>query len=86
MMFLGAIIFILIFVLMTPQSQAFFHANAGSVGEFLTAWAPFSYILMGMLLIGPFVAMYLMHSWPKHEVPENPMAKYRRESPSADDD
>jgi len=86
MMFAGAILFILIFVLMTPQCQAFLHGSAESATSFLNAWAPFSYVLLGMLLIGPLVAGYLMHTWPKHEVPENPMAKYRRDSPSVDDD
>ena len=86
MMFAGAILFILIFVLLMPQAQAFLHGSAESATSFLHAWAPFSYVLLVILLIGPLAAGYLMHSWPKHEVPENPMTKYRRESPSADDD
>jgi hypothetical protein len=86
MMFLGAILFVLIFVLMTPQVQAFFHVSAESATTFIHEWAPFSYILIGFLLIGPLAAMYVMHTWPRHEVPENPMVKYRRESPSVNDD
>ena len=86
MMFLGAALFVLIFVLLTPQFQTFLHTSASSATTFISAWAPFSYILLGILLIGPMAAMYLMHTWPKHEVPENPMAKYRRDSPSVDDD
>jgi len=86
MMFLAAALFVLIFVLLMPQCQAFFHSSAEGAAAFMTAWAPFSYIVMGLLLIGPMAAMYLMHTWPKHVEPENPMAKYRRDSPSADDD
>jgi hypothetical protein len=86
MMFAGAILFILIFVLLTPQAQAFLHGSSESAVSFLHAWAPFSYVLLGILMIGPMAAMYLMHTWPKHVEPENPMAKYRREQPSVDDD
>ena len=86
MAFVRAALFVLIFVLLTPQCQNFLHASASSATGFINAWAPLSYILLGVLLIGPMAAMYLMHTWPKHEVPENPMTKYRRESPSADDD
>ena len=86
MVFLGAGLFVAIFLLMTPQCQAFLHTSGESATSFIIAWAPFSYALLGILMVGPLVAGYLMHTWPKHEEPENPMTKYRRESPSADDD
>jgi len=86
MMFTAAGLFVLIFILMTPQSQAFFHVTGESVSAFVHDWAPFSYILIGILLLGPMAAMYLMHTWPQREEPENPMSKYRRDSPSVDDD
>lgn len=86
MMFLAAGLFVLIFVLMTPQCQAFLGLTAGSVSTFVHNWAPFSYILIGLLVLGPVAAIYVMHTWPAREEPENPMAKYRRESPSVNDD
>ncbi len=86
MAFLGAGLFVVIFVLMTPQCQAFLHITAGDASTFIGAWAPLSYVLIAFLLVGPLVAMYLVHTWPKHEEPENPMVKYQRETPSVDDD
>ena len=86
MTFIGAGLFVLIFLLLTPQCQAFFHATALSATTFISSWAPLSYFFLGFLLLGPMAAMYLLHTWPRHVEPENPMAKYRRDSPSADDD
>jgi hypothetical protein len=85
MMFLGAVLFVLIFVLLAPQSQAFLFGLAAGAGEFLTAWAPFSYILLLILLAAPCVGMYIVHTWPQRVEEENPMAKYRREMPADED-
>ena len=86
MMFLGGALFILFFVLMTPQCQAFLHVTAVSTSTFIGEWAPVSYILLAIIVAGPFAAMYVVHTWPQRVEPENPMAKYRREQPSVDDD
>ena len=86
MTFLGAALFVLIFVLIMPQCQAALHSAADSAGSFLHGWAPFSYIVLALLMVGPLAAMYIVHTWPQHEEPENPMAKYRREQPSVEDD
>jgi hypothetical protein len=84
-MFLGAILFVLFFVLLAPQSQAFLKELATGAGAFITAWAPFSYVLLLILLAAPCVGIYLVNTWPKRVVEENPMAKYRREMPLDED-
>ena len=80
-MFLGAILFMLIFVLLAPQSRAFLASLLAGLTTFMTAWAPFSYLLAGIVLAALFAGIYVIHSWPQHVEPESPMAKYRRELP-----
>jgi hypothetical protein len=81
MMYLGAILFVLIFALLTPQTHAFLDATVTGIMSFITSWAPFSYILLLVLVGCLFAGLYVIQSWPAHVEPENPMAKYRREAP-----
>ena len=78
-MYLGVLLFAVVFMLIAPKSRAFLAANLDSAGGFMMAWAPFSFILVGILLAAPFVSFYLIKSWPEKVEPENPMAKYRRD-------
>jgi len=43
----------------------------------LHAWAPVSYLLIALVLAAPIASLKIMHSWPKHVEPEDPMARYR---------
>jgi hypothetical protein len=86
MMYLGLILFILMFVLMAPQTRAFLVVAAAGAGAWIAGWAPFSYILLMILVVAPFVAIHLVRSWPVRVDEENPMAKYRKENPAAEDD
>jgi len=83
--YLGTILFILMFVLISGKTRAFLLGLATGASSFITAWAPFSYILLLLLLAAPCVGMYLVHTWPPRVDEENPMAKYRREMPLDDD-
>ena len=85
MMFLGIILFALIFVALAPQSRAFLAGLAAGAGAFLTAWSPFSYVLLLILVAAPCVGMYVVHTWPQRVDEENPLAKYRREMPLDED-
>jgi hypothetical protein len=84
-MFIGAGLFLLLFVLIAPQSRTFVAGLATAAGAFMTAWAPFSYVLALILVALPFVVMYMVHTAPPRVDPENPMAKYRREMPLDED-
>jgi hypothetical protein len=83
-MFLGTVLFTVVVLLVAPQSRFFIMARVATAGSFIDHWAPFSYILMLLLVAATFAAMYVMKSWPKTEEPENPMAKYRRQDPVDD--
>ena len=85
MMSLGLILFILFFVAMMPQSRAVLLAAATGAAAWIAAWAPFSYLLLLILVAAPFAGIHLVRTWPKTVEPENPMAKYRREVPLDED-
>ncbi len=78
-MFIGACLFVLMFIMIAPGPQAFLLASATGASHWLLSWAPFSFILLAMLVAAPVVSIYLMKTWPVQEEPENPMAKYRRD-------
>jgi hypothetical protein len=84
-MLIGLILFVLFFIALMPQTRNFLLASAAGVGAWLAEWAPFSYLLLLIVLAAPFVGVYLMRTWPQREEPENPMAKYRREMPIDED-
>ncbi|MEO8593950.1 MAG: hypothetical protein ABI759_11565 [Candidatus Solibacter sp.] len=86
MAILGVALFVLMFALMIPQCQAFLFATADNALVFVRNWAPLSYIVIAVIVVGPIAAMYLVHTWPRRVEPESPMAKFRRELPSADED
>jgi len=78
-MFIGACLFVLIFLLISPPSRAFLLASMTGTSAWIASWAPFSYILLAIAAVAPIVGIYIIKSWPVHVEPENPMAKYRRE-------
>ena len=85
MAYLGPILFILMFALLAARTRTFLLGLATGASAFITAWAPFSYIFLLILLAAACVGMYLVHTWPPRVDEENPMAKYRREKPLDDD-
>jgi hypothetical protein len=85
MAYLGCILFGLLFLVMTAQSSGSLGARVTQTLTWFHAWAPFSYIIILIVLISPVACMKIMRSWPKHEEPENPMAKYRHADDVAED-
>jgi hypothetical protein len=79
MAFLGAILFALIFLFLAPASRAFLHSSLSGGAAWMISWAPFSFILLAILIAAPIVSIFLIRTWPAHVEPENPMAKYRRD-------
>jgi hypothetical protein len=78
-LYLGAGLFGLVFVLISPASRAFLMASIAAASNWMTAWAPVSFILVSVAIAAPLIAIHLIRSWPVHVEPENPMAKYRRD-------
>jgi hypothetical protein len=83
--YLGCILFALIFVLMSAKSNGALGARMDSTLTWMHNWAPFSYILLLLLLAAPLVSVKIMQSWPKRVEPEDPMAKYRHANDVVED-
>jgi hypothetical protein len=85
MRFIGAILFVLTFVLIAPQTQKHIGGVFSEQAAFMSRWAPYSYLLLLILFGALFAGMWVVQTWPQHVEPENPMAKYRREAPLEED-
>jgi hypothetical protein len=71
--------FVIVFLLITPQSRALIQTWMGGAGNWVTAWAPLSYLIVGFVIAAPVAALLLMMKWPKPVEPENPLARYKHE-------
>jgi hypothetical protein len=65
------------FMVMTAQSNGTLQQRMDSTFAWIHGWAPFSYIIILLIMLAPVVSLKIMNSWPKHVEPENPMKKYR---------
>jgi hypothetical protein len=75
---IGGFVFIIAFVLMAPGPRAALVAAGAGLTAFLNSWAPYSFVVLGFVVVAPLASVVLLKTWPAHKEPENPMAKYRR--------
>jgi hypothetical protein len=80
MAYIGCILFGLIFVAMNAMATGSLQARLEQTMAWIHGWAPFSYIIILLILLSPLLMLKIMNSWPKRVEPEDPMAKYRREA------
>jgi hypothetical protein len=80
MAYIGCILFALIFVVLSAQQTGTLQARIEHTVTWTHSWAPFSYLIILMLIVAPFISLKIISSWPKREEPEDPMSKYRREA------
>ena len=78
-MYLGLFGFLVTFVMLTPQSRNYLAGVSAGLSAFMTTWAPFSYLLIMIMISAIICGFWVIHTWPKREDPENPMSKYNRE-------
>jgi hypothetical protein len=71
--------FLIFFLMITPKSRALLTGWMGDAGNWITAWAPLSYIVVALVIAAPIAAILLMVKWPKPVEPENPLARYKHE-------
>jgi hypothetical protein len=77
-------LFLLVFILIAPQSRSYLGSRLTSTGEWIHLWAPFSYILLLMLPAAGLASAYIVQKWPARIEPSNPMSKYGKETPFED--
>ena len=80
MAYVGCVIFGLFFLVMTAQQNGSLQARMEGTLHWLHAWAPFSYIIIAIVVLSPIAMMKVVNSWPERKEPEDPMAKYRRQA------
>lgn len=83
---LGAILFLVFFLMIAPASRdaifgMFLHAK-----DWIILWAPYSYALVLLVILAPIAAHQVLVHWPAPVEPENPMARYKREAETLDQD
>lgn len=71
--------FLIFFLLIAPKTRTLLTGWMGDGADWLTKWAPFSYLIVALLLVAPIAALILMVKWPKPVEPENPLARYKHE-------
>ncbi len=68
---------LVLFLMITPASRAFIFDHLAGAGEWVAAWAPLSYVILGAVLLAPLVCAYVIKSGPKLQAPEDPLARYK---------
>jgi len=76
---MGAILFLLFFLAIAPQSRAFIAGSLTATVARLHEWGAISPFLILTFASAPILSVVLMKLWPKREDPEDPMAHYRHE-------
>jgi hypothetical protein len=71
--------FLVAFLMIAPKTRALLSGWMGDAGNWVIAWAPFSYIIVACVIVAPVAALLLMMKWPKPVEPENPLARYKHE-------
>jgi len=77
MTLLGIGLFVLIFLMLMPSSRSLLEHSFGGAGEWLGKYAPFSYLLLAILVIVPIVAAIVVMKAPGPPEPEDPLARYK---------
>ena len=69
--------FLVVFLLIAPKSRLLISTWISDAGKWIDHWAPFSYLILGLLLVAPVASALLMLRWPETPEPENPLSKYK---------
>ena len=77
MAYLGTLLFALFFILLSSKSREFLGNVFAGAGDFIDKWAPFSYIVLAIIVLVPVIAAITLIKWPQPPEPENPMARYK---------
>jgi hypothetical protein len=77
MAYLGTILFGLFFLFLSSKARAFVGGAFDGAGDFMGKWAPYSYVVLGIIVLIPTVAALVLIKWPEPPEPENPLARYK---------
>lgn len=77
MAYLGTVLFALFFLLLSSKSREFLGGAFAGAGEFMAKWAPYSYVVLAIVVLVPSIVATALIKWPQPPEPENPMARYK---------
>jgi len=77
MAILASFLFAMVFALLSSKVRGWFTGVFASDGEFLNKYAPYSYILLALILIVPIFCVLAFLQSSKPVEPENPLARYK---------
>ena len=77
MAYLGTILFALFFLFLSSKSRAFIGGAFCAAGDLLDKYAPYSYIVLAIVVLVPTLVALLLIKWPQPAEPENPLARYK---------
>lgn len=77
MAILGTVLFALFFVLLAPKTRTMLGGVVMGAGDWIVKWAPYSYVLLLVVVVVPAVAALVIIKWPQAAEPENPLARYK---------
>jgi hypothetical protein len=79
MTLLGIGLFVLIFLMLMPSYRGMLEHSLSATGDWIGKYAPFSYLVLALILIVPVIATIVIMNKPNPPEPENPLARYKAE-------
>lgn len=76
---LGIGLFVVIFMMLMPSARGMLEHSLSGAGDWIAKYAPLSYLVLAIIIIGPLVAAYVVMNKPEPPEPENPLARYKAE-------
>ena len=77
MTLLGIGLFVLIFAMLLPAARGMLDHALSGAGEWIGKYAPFSYVVLVIVLIVPIVATIVVMNAKAPPEPEDPLARYK---------
>lgn len=77
MAILGTVLFCLFFVLIAPTTRHMLVGVVTGAGDWIDKWAPYSYLVLALVVIVPAIAAMVIIKWPEPPEPEDPLARYK---------
>lgn len=79
MVYLGAFLLGMGFLVMMLRQKHAVGPVLAEMDTWFRIYSPYSYVLVGVVIVAALASFGLMHFWPKSRTPRDPMEKYRKE-------